>query len=316
MKDINSATMKCGYYDIDIKIGSVAIGHHTYGRANNETVNFQCYGTVHGGKAKHEVYPAKFSGLRRWRSKTITVDLERARYYAANGQKGWKKRSDYNKIPKDIFHPKKSFFGDCSGLWYAVGGVCHQMANSIFVAEGKGVESSLVWPPEFNATRAIYGVRGNHRWSWHLPHRLKHLMKEYPREITEDIDRMVQDIKEMQLARFDTDEWTKNMMRENQLLLGDNYAKPGHEEAYVDLQRQLRQQFQNLNLPRLSGSSSNSDFANKMNTAAAKFGENAAQHLQDNLAKEHREIKGAAIDHQFLPTAKAHRWLGERLGIR
>lgn len=52
--------------------------------------------------------------------------------------------------------------GDCSGLVYAVSGVCHQMCNTITCSTTpRAPLASLInWPPSLNASKLAYGNRG------------------------------------------------------------------------------------------------------------------------------------------------------------
>ena len=44
MAELAQAKMTCGYYDIADIIDGIRIGEHTYGRAPDAKVKFQCYG--------------------------------------------------------------------------------------------------------------------------------------------------------------------------------------------------------------------------------------------------------------------------------
>ena len=47
MAELAQAKMTCGYYDIADIIDGIRIGEHTYGRAPDAKVKFQCLSLIH-----------------------------------------------------------------------------------------------------------------------------------------------------------------------------------------------------------------------------------------------------------------------------
>lgn len=315
----NEGVMKCGYYDIEVKVGGMAIGAHTYGRANKESVNFHCYGGVgaRAGKEYNPVYPSKFY---RWTLDqhpvaTIKLDLKLARYIAANGLEGWESRKNYNKIPKDVDETMRKGLMDSAGLLYGVGGVCHQMANSIFTAETKTTDSRIVYPWSFLATKAAYGVRGNHTWSWNLPDRLKVLLKSYPKTIAEDVDMIVNDISQMLAPPPDTGVLMEDLLRSDRLVDGEDFLLAGQEGEYISVVSGLRQLKCDAARQLCCGEMSTSDFADEVNAAGARFAQQAADLVREDLALAYSRVNGLSVDKELMLSADIYKAFGDRANL-
>lgn len=308
----NHATMRCGYYNLSSgKSGSSgSIGQHTYGEADKK-INFNCYGGNHQTGGKGEVYPAKFASIKEWKGKKISVDLQRARYYASNGQAGWENRTNYDRKPMEA----GTKYGDCSGLIYAIGGVCHQMANSIFVAQTNDASSLLVWPPSFYATWAVYGVRGNHTTYKKLPRRLSQLIKTYPRIVPEEVDKMSVDVRDMLTQNMTSQAWHAEMMDDARTLFGADFAKDGKQDEFINLVRRVRNSKNEMVVQLLSSNQDPANLAERLNRLGADFGSEAANLVKEEIAEDFGNITGLSVDPERMLHPDTLRSMGQTLGL-
>lgn len=150
------AELKGGYYTMDYIPGGFA--EHAFVVEGADHTRFPCYGGTTGPKLQ---YPAKLHtawivGSREIGS-SVPADLRLA-CFVASGSTAW--RPVFDRMTGGPF-----LFGDCSGIVYAVSGVCHQMANRILystngITAPDGGDRAVVWPPSLSASYWVYGFFG------------------------------------------------------------------------------------------------------------------------------------------------------------
>ena len=157
-------TARIGYYDLAGGVGALA--QHTYAALTGpggRPVRFGCYGGTDLNPGPNNVFPAHFydPDILNFnpppRGQTSPVALHAARAMAS-----------FSMAPeiRDIYDRRTggtTGLGDCSGLVYAVMGVCHQMCNRVLwaTAINQGFTFARVnWPPSMRASHALYGFAG------------------------------------------------------------------------------------------------------------------------------------------------------------
>jgi hypothetical protein len=148
----------CGYYDVVPLFGSA---HHTYVQTHflDCFIAFACYGGTYLNPGPHNVWPAElFSpGSGRAMGKEMPVDPVAAKRMAT-----FSSNPDYRPV-YDRTTGGYNNLGDCSGLLYAIQGVCHQMCNRILWSGAENFDffnASINWPPSLNFSRIVYGFWG------------------------------------------------------------------------------------------------------------------------------------------------------------
>ncbi|MGV0167191.1 hypothetical protein ACRYI5_01170 [Furfurilactobacillus sp. WILCCON 0119] len=137
--------LRAGYYDIR----GARFLQHTYlqmtdNKLINRPVNFNCY----GGHDDRQL--GKILEKGNTRSTNVTCDEKIAFYLSTmNG------RPRFNES-------EQSKFWSWSGLVYGLGGVCHQMANTILAAATPDdvAHGWLLKPPSFSASKLLFSNRG------------------------------------------------------------------------------------------------------------------------------------------------------------
>ncbi|MBK6466291.1 MAG: hypothetical protein IPF96_04955 [Rhodobacter sp.] len=306
MAELAQAKMTCGYYDIADIIDGIRIGEHTYGRAPDAKVKFQCYGGAGQPKGKHPVYPARFARghfPNPWIGKSEPMDLEMARYIAANGSAGWKGRSDYDRRSGGNW-----YLGDCSGIVYGILGVCHQMANSIFTAAGKAMDSPLVWPPSFYGTVLIYGPRGERAYT-RFPVRLIYLHSMYPK----DSPVLMTAEQTGAAAMIDRVETPEQRWEDLRAFFGDDFVRDGAREAFLAADQAFLARKRELDRALLAGTERTDGFASRTNAEAGRYFETISPLVRSDIAEGLQSGGAALVEPALMQPADRYRELGETL---
>jgi hypothetical protein len=148
--------LRGGYYELDYIPGGLA--EHAFVIEGDNHTLFPCYGGVTGPQL---AYPAKLYTAWIVGSKEIGFSVEadlRLACFISSADVAW--RPSFDRKTGGRYG-----FGDCSGIIYAVTGVCHQMANRILYATngptaGDGGDRAVVWPPSLRSTYWVYGFFG------------------------------------------------------------------------------------------------------------------------------------------------------------
>jgi hypothetical protein len=147
-------TLKGGYYTMK----DLPVAEHAFVIEGADHTKFPCYGGVTGTGLQYpaKLYTAWIVGSKEI-GRSVPADLRLA-CFIASGSVQW----------RPVFDRKtggRYLFGDCSGIVYAVSGVCHQMANRILYATNgpkapDDRDRAVVWPPSLTASYWVYGFFG------------------------------------------------------------------------------------------------------------------------------------------------------------
>ncbi|NJD90410.1 MAG: hypothetical protein FIA91_02670 [Geobacter sp.] len=151
---MSDATIKWGWYSIDPVDfwGKPVLASHTFASiAGSDGPWFDCYGSHTGPKRKYPV--SKGNGSRRLAVTISCFDPDDSR---GNSESNFDRKNG-----------GKLGLGDCSGIIYAVSGVCHQMANRIITESGQLVTSAPGYLMGSFITYGAYGSPiGRPDWFW------------------------------------------------------------------------------------------------------------------------------------------------------
>lgn len=148
-------SLHAGYYDLTY---TADIAQHSFCRSSN--VNFQCYGGLSG----HDLhFPADLY------EPTMFFPDDEGSSEPANLQfaRGMAQYTLDPEIKSNYDSTSGGFLGlgDCSGIIYAVDGVCHQMCNRILMADPNGGKNwshkFINWPPSLYASYWLYDYWGS-----------------------------------------------------------------------------------------------------------------------------------------------------------
>ncbi len=154
------ATLQVGHYPINSNTADHAYAILSF---NGAVYRFQCYG---GTNDSGNQYPTNYYIPR---SMWYTRDSARQSVTSlACHPEGaillaqWGGGVDYARYDYNSKSGGYTGRGDCSGLTYALDGVCHQMCNTVTSATKMHdpINAFINWPPSLNSSKLIYGNRG------------------------------------------------------------------------------------------------------------------------------------------------------------
>lgn len=157
------ATIQVGWYPIN---GAKKL-HHTFAHMQYQSKEyaFACYGGTKTANNPGKCYPAKFYEPRWSKKGGICANVDKIKIHPmiAIHLASWSNVIDTNRTLYNKKTGGSIGLGDCAGLTYGVGGVCHQMCNTILSASNINdpLNSLINCSPSMKVSKAVYGFRGS-----------------------------------------------------------------------------------------------------------------------------------------------------------